>query len=81
MYKIDLALNELQWSICHKTKPINLYFLNIAKYINHIYIYIYTSTRIFFYRYFPPVFNTALRRRLLKIKRKEKEKEKKVRLT
>ena len=21
MYKKDLALNELQWSICHKTKP------------------------------------------------------------
>ena len=21
MYKKDLALNDLQWSICHKTKP------------------------------------------------------------
>ena len=21
MYKKDLALNNLQWSICHKTKP------------------------------------------------------------
>ena len=21
MYKLDLALNDLQWSICHKTKP------------------------------------------------------------
>ena len=22
MYKLDLALNNLQWLICHKTKPI-----------------------------------------------------------
>ena len=21
MYKLDLALDNLQWSICHKTKP------------------------------------------------------------
>ena len=24
MYKPDLALNNLQWLICHKTKPKNL---------------------------------------------------------
>ena len=26
MFKKDLALNELQWLICHKTKPNNCYF-------------------------------------------------------
>ena len=27
MYKPDLALNNLQWLICHKTKPTNLLFM------------------------------------------------------
>ena len=29
MYKKDLALNNLQWLICHKTKPTNLPNLDI----------------------------------------------------
>ena len=35
MYKKDLALNNLQWLICHKTQP------NQIIYIVYIYIYIY----------------------------------------
>ena len=36
IYKEDLALNDLQWLICQKTKP------NQTKsYISYIYIYIY----------------------------------------
>ena len=37
MYKKDLALNNQQWLICHKTQP------NQIRYIWYIYIYIYTS--------------------------------------
>ena len=29
MYKEDLALNNLQWLICHKTKPTKSYIFNI----------------------------------------------------
>ena len=29
MYQQDLALNDLQWLICHKTKPNKSYILNI----------------------------------------------------
>ena len=29
MCKPDLALNNLQWLICHKTKPNKSYILNI----------------------------------------------------
>ena len=36
MYEKDLALNDLQWLICHKTK------LNKTKsYVFNVYIYIY----------------------------------------
>ena len=35
MYKEDKALNNLQWLICHKTKPINSVYI-------YIYIYIHT---------------------------------------
>ena len=43
MYKQDLALNDLQWLICHKTQPnrIKLYknsYVNIYNY-SHIFIY------------------------------------------
>ena len=41
MYKPDLALNNLRWLLCPKTKPNNI--LSIMKYI-YIYIYIYTYT-------------------------------------
>ena len=29
MYKYDLALNNLQWLICHKTQPTESYLFNI----------------------------------------------------
>ena len=29
MHKEDLALNNLQWLICHKTQPNQTYILNI----------------------------------------------------
>ena len=29
MYKEDLALNNLQWLICHKTEPYSLFFCNV----------------------------------------------------
>ena len=29
MYKKDLALNNLQWLICHKTKPTNYSLTNM----------------------------------------------------
>ena len=28
MYKPDSALNNLQWLICHKTKPVNELFVS-----------------------------------------------------
>ena len=27
MYKQDLALNDLQWLICHKTKPTQIIYI------------------------------------------------------
>ena len=35
MYKPDLALNNLQWLICHKTKP-HLYTIKISQSFNII---------------------------------------------
>ena len=32
MYKEDLALNNLQWLICHKTQPNQSYIFNIYIY-------------------------------------------------
>ena len=32
MYKEDLALNNLQWLICHKTKP------NILEYFDNLFV-------------------------------------------
>ena len=44
MYKMDLELNNLQWLICHQTKPNQAIFLSLSLYIYiYIYIYIYTS--------------------------------------
>ena len=40
MYKKDLALNNLQWLICHQTKP-NQTKPNHIYLIHYIYIYIY----------------------------------------
>ena len=31
MYKEDLALNNLQWLICHKTKPNHIYLVYMYK--------------------------------------------------
>ena len=31
MYKEDLALNNLQWLICHKTKPNHIYSIYMYK--------------------------------------------------
>ena len=32
MYKLDLALNNQQWLICHKTKPNQTYLILIILY-------------------------------------------------
>ena len=31
MYKEELALNNLQWLICHKTQPNNIYLMYMYK--------------------------------------------------
>ena len=36
MYKEDLALNNLQWLICHKTKPNQIIYILIYMYIEDI---------------------------------------------
>ena len=39
MYKLDLALNNLQWLICNKTKS-NIKFRELAKYFKMLRILI-----------------------------------------
>ena len=31
IYKVDLALNNLQWLICHKIKPHHIYLIYMYK--------------------------------------------------
>ena len=51
MYKQDLVLNNLQWLICHKTKP---------NQITNIIIIIIIIIIILFLRFFTPVFARGL---------------------
>ena len=60
MYKENLALNNLQWLICHKTQPdqiIYIYLVYMYKedLANNLYIYIYiyiyiTKSYIYIFR-------------------------------
>ena len=35
MYKEDVTLNNIQWLICHKTKPNHIYLIYMYKRIWH----------------------------------------------
>ena len=41
MYKEDLALNNLQWLICHKTKPNETKIFDSPSYFVHTFLIIY----------------------------------------
>ena len=41
MYKEDLALNNLQWLICHKTQPNQTESTPVFLFLFYLYIYIY----------------------------------------
>ena len=44
MYKKNLALNDLQWLICHRTKP-NLFSVNLVMLRSHIHEYAHVQNR------------------------------------